>query len=416
MRNPNANMRRARRMRGDLPRISLRPMGSGPVYVGSHQPASLWSSIPRPLVFAVVGVLVIVLGVFVIPGALLSAGSAAAGQNGSVGPLFSSEDETAQSQPDQAVEYAPSIESIDAIADPGTSVAGFSLAANGTGSVPLLEPGQRIALEMALLPFDSNERTVGFCFFDLQTGGGYAYNIDAEVYGASSFKGPFFIYVCQEVLEPGNRSISSIDELAADTITWSDNASYHRLRQACDGYGSISLENWLAGINIDPGLANDTAFPSYTPRDSLKLWMNTYQYLQSGDPEIVEWAQSLLGGTERSMIREAVDPTAGEGLEIAISVDESAQGAERVTDAARNAYEAFSTAIEEPDEPITVYNKAGWISGEDYNATVDAGIIFEGDRAYLITIMTDIPESETNDAYVSDVVEALWNARDTLRV
>lgn len=402
-------------MRGDLPRISLRPLGSGPVYVGSHQPASLWSSVPRPLVLAVVGVLVVVLGVFVVPGALLSAGSAAAGQSGSVGPLFSSKGETAHDQPDGTVEYEPSTESVDAIADPGTSVAGFSLAANGAGSVPVLEPGQRIALEAALLPFEFNERTVGFCFFDLQTGSGYAYNIDAEVYGASSFKGPFFIYACQEVLEPGNRSISSIDELAADTITWSDNTSYHRLRRACDGYGSVSLENWLAGINVDPGLADDTAFPSYTPRDALKLWMNAYQYLQSGDPEIVNWAKGLLGGTERSMIREAVDPSTEEGLKIAISVDESAQGAERVTDAAGDAFEAFSIAIEEPDEPVAVYNKAGWISGEDYNATVDAGIIFEGDRAYLLTIMTDVPESEANDAYVSGVVEALWSARDTLR-
>lgn len=82
--------------------------------------------------------------------------------------------------------------------------------------------------------------------------------------------------------------------------------------------------------------------------------------------------------------------------------------------AADSAYEAYSIAIEEPSEPITVYDKAGWISGEDTNATIDAGIIVEGDRAYLMTIMTDVPESETNDAFVSGIAKALWNARGTL--
>ena len=61
-----------------------------------------------------------------------------------------------------------------------------------------------------------------------------------------------------------------------------------------------------------------------------------------------------------------------------------------------------------------MYDKAGWISGEDTNATIDAGIIVEGDRAYLMTIMTDVPESETNDAFVSGIAKALWNARGTL--
>ena len=413
MRTPHANMRRPRRVRGELPRVSMRPMGAAPVYIGSHQTASFWSRMPRPLALAAVGALVVVLGVFVVPGVLLSAESAAADQSGLVGPLFSSEEEDAQSEPASTAEYAPSIESLDAIADPGTNITGFSLAAEGTGRTPSLEPGQHISLEAALLPFSYNERTVGFCFFDLQTGSGYAYNIDAELYGASSFKGPFFIYACQEVLEPGNRSISSIDQLAADTITWSDNTSYYRLRRACDGYGSVSLEHWLSNLHVDPSLANDTAFPHYTPRDSLKLWMNAYQYLESGDPEIVEWAQQLLGSTERSMIRDAVAPKE-DGTEIAISIDESSQGAERVLSAADSAYEAYSIAIEEPSEPITVYDKAGWISGEDTNATIDAGIIVEGDRAYPMTIMTDVPESETNDAFVSGIAKALWNARGTL--
>ncbi len=101
--------------------------------------------------------------------------------------------------------------------------------------------------------------------------------------------------------------MSAIDDLAADTITWSDNSSYHKLRYTCEGYEEKTLPNWLADMNISTTLATDTAFPHYAPRDSLKLWMNAYLYFQTGDEDLVTWMEDLFSSTEFSMIRDAVE-------------------------------------------------------------------------------------------------------------
>ena len=42
---------------------------------------------------------------------------------------------------------------------------------------------------------------------------------------------------------------------------------------------------------------------------------------------------------------------------------------------------------------ITVRNKAGWIDGQDDDAVCDSGIVTINGRDYLITIMTNAPDS-----------------------
>lgn len=63
---------------------------------------------------------------------------------------------------------------------------------------------------------------------------------------------------------------------------------------------------------------------------------------------------------------------------------------------------------------VVVYDKAGWINGTDDDGVCDAGIIEENGRSYLITIMTNLADSATSRAKVSDVAAALWEQRDSL--
>lgn len=373
--------------------------GSGPIYVGSHAGSESKSPLQRIVPLAVMAAIVVILGVFVLPSFISSCSQA-----GSADPA--AEEGTAVEPVARTVSYTPSVESIDAIADPGENVAGFTLVTEGDSHIPSLSDEQQASIQAALAPFAENDRTVGFCIVDLQTGSGYAYNIDEQVYGASSFKGPYLVYVCQEVLEPGNLSVGAIDDLAADTITWSDNSSYHKLRYTCEGYEEKTLPNWLADMNISTTLATDTAFPHYAPRDSLKLWMNAYLYFQTGDEDLVTWMEDLFSSTEFSMIRDAVE------LE-EMSGEEALE--EQYVDFS-TPVELASARLEESRKPsVTVYDKGGWIGGEEDNALIDAGIVVEGDRAYLFTIMTGARDTDANRLYVTALAQAVWDARETLR-
>ncbi len=192
-------------------------------------------------------------------------------------------------------------------------------------------------------------------------------------------------------------------------------------------------------MNIDSSLADDTYFPHYSARDSLKLWMNAYLYFNSSDSTdtVVEWAKSLLSQTDTSWIRDAVEAV-GEGSseegatddsssesgaasgdgssdggdfsDDAVSDDDSSDGDSSEDESALGEEEASSASA----SSIFVYDKAGWIDGTEDDAICDAGIVVEGDTAYLITIMTGAPDSETNRTFVTSLAAALWNARVSL--
>lgn len=351
------------------------------------------------------------------------------------------------------IDYTPSVEGFDSLVDPGEEIAAFTLAAEGSNYTPTLDDSNRAAVQTALDVFAENDRTIGFVFVDLESGSGYSYNIDEDVYGASSFKGPVFIYGCQEALEPGILSMSTVNSMCENAIVWSDNRSYYQMRNYFEDYGEESLETWLANMNISSSLANDTSFPHYCARDSIKLWMNAYLYFESDDStdEIVSWAQDFFSGTEASMIRAGADPDAGEAgapadeadeagsdnasesgeaadsssendvtsddASVAVdSTDVSSAGdaSDGAGDASSNASSDDVSVAVDSTSTLVVYDKAGWINGSEDDALCDAGIIVDGDKAYLMSIMTSVPDSEDNQAYIADLVAALWGTRSTL--
>lgn len=343
------------------------------IFAGGMPRVHLFSALPWPVAAAVpiIGIiLIIVLAVYLV----------GAAQSCSVGDTANTEDTSEVVEP-VVISYEPNISSIDTIADSGESISGFTLITEGDSYTPTLSEDDQTAITAALNTFTNDGYDVGFVIVDLDSGAGYSYNIDTEIYGASAIKAPVLVYGCQQALETGRLSLSTIKSYAEGAIVDSDNTSYYRMRNYFESYASISLSAWLESIGVDGSLADDSSFPTYSPRDSLKFWMNTYLYLEDSESntDITAWLKSLFSSTKVSMIRDAVGTT-----------DENASAS------------------------VTVYNKAGWIDGTVDDAVNDAGIIVEGDSTYLISVMTTAPESDANFTKVSELVSALWDARDTL--
>lgn len=402
---------------------------------GSFAGGSFLSSLSLPVLYAlpvVVLILIIVLLVFVVS----SVQSCTAGtQNDQV--------EVQEVQP-MNLSYQASVTGLDSVADSGTTIAGFTLANEGQNYVPALSEEGANSIQSALSPFTENEYDIGFLMMDLQTGSGYAYNIDQEVYGASSFKGPVLIYGCQEALEPGILSIDTVNDSASNAITYSDNRSYYNMRALFEEYSEISLTSWLANMNIDSDVESDTSFPHYSARESAKLWMNAYLYFTSSesDSDIVSWAQDLFSQTEVSMLRAGVDPTfplVTDSGEVYISQTDQSNQSNGQDNQANNGEDSgenqtgdssgdqagqdesgdTSSGLSAADmatsgSGVVVYDKAGWLNGETDDGLCDAGIIYDGDKAYLLSIMSGAPDGDGTREDMARLVTALWGQRSTL--
>jgi len=222
--------------------------------------------------------------------------------------------------------YEPTTASIASMPSAAEGVTGFTLASDGTGYVPSMSAEQQAAVQSVLDQYAPNGRTVGFAFIDLRTGSGYAYDVDSDVYGASSFKAHVAVFACQSQAEGGAVKQSAFRQSAETAVVWSDNDAYYRLRNA-SGAKSEAFRSWLSGMGLDPALADDT-FPTYSVREAATLWMNSYLYLGSGDPSLANWLAGLMSTTNVSMIRDGVsgDVRLAPGLAAGVLV-EGASGA-----------------------------------------------------------------------------------------
>lgn len=382
---------------------SRRNQGLGSSWAADRAAASSW---PFATLTPIVALLAVVLLAVVLVGAISSCSAPSSDV---------SQEEESQAAP-VAISFSPSVQCIDGVSDPGTTVQGISLADASANYVPQLSDEGAAKIQDAVSAIASDGKTVGFVLVDMETGSGYAYNIDQRVYGASSFKGHVLIYGCQQALETGKTSISKVNANAQEAIINSDNKSYYRMRNAFEGAASESLSTWLSSMGISTTLESDTSFPHYSARESLKLWMNAYLYLNSSDSnqEITQWAKQLFSSTVVSMVRNGVDPSSNPlSQEKVHSVAEELKGTVLGSlktvevGTAKNAQADSSSSV-------TVYDKAGWINGTEDDAVCDAGIIEEDGKHYLITIMTNLADSDSSRTKVSNLAAALWDQRATL--
>lgn len=146
----------------------------------------------------------------------------------------------------------------------GDTVQAFSLVDNKT---PTLED-ESLALLQDALSRAQELGDVGVVFYDLSSGKGVTYNPDVEVYGASSYKALYALYICESLVETGQVSLDdslgtyggynmgwqTVRDLIDAAVVNSDNDSFIALRAAFD---SVGYEDWIASLGIDYDTALD---------------------------------------------------------------------------------------------------------------------------------------------------------------
>lgn len=263
----------------------------------------------------------------------------------------------------------------------GDTVQTFSLVDD---QIPALEDESLAALQDTL---DQAQELgdVGVVFYDLSSGKGVTYNADAEVYGASSYKALYVLYVCELLVETGQVSLDdalgtyggnsmgwlTVRDLIETSVVNSDNDSFVALRATFDQDG---YEDWIAALGVEDEVALDpmSDFPTYCPRTSVKLWREMSEYL-SRESETSQWLSGLLASTTRSFIRDGI-----------------------------------------ADDHTMVRNKAGWISEAGCNATCDAGLIDVDGDTYIMSIMSSMPWSDRSSEAVAAIAKALYDTRAAL--
>ncbi|WP_251198207.1 serine hydrolase [Anaerotardibacter muris] len=309
--------------------------------------------------------LAVVVAVIVVGAALIFTG------HGCSGPA--PQEETPAEEEAPVVTYSPNETDVQSLnANPNT-ITSFSLVQSGNQMYPELSEEDNKAITSALSIYKTDNEDVGFLIMNLNTGSGYCYNIDTEIYGASTYKGPLSVFLCEEYIDAGNIKKSSVSERIENSIIWSDNNSYRSLKHGFDG---STHNEWLLEMDIDPSDYSAT-FPTYSVRDSATLWMHAWEYLNS-DSDTAEWLKGLFSRTETSFLR--------------------------------------TGAIQAGMENATVYNKAGWCvsSSEQADSVNDAGIVVDGDNAYLVVAFSSEPDSPRTEANLANLFEALLNVRHSL--
>ena len=356
-------------------------------------PASPRGALPfsgRPLLGVLLAVLVIVLLAIFISSTVSRCDKSeedVASEPQQVAQVQQEEQQSEASEEVQAVSFDPSPQELDNIPS-SSGIETFSLS---NASVPEISEEQRSAIQEAL-DNATEQGDIGFVFYSLETGRGISYNADATVYGASSFKGPYALYICESLVESGTISLDSactgttlydsssyynggsymVSGLIDDAIIYSDNNAYGSLR---DSYDTMGFDEWVTGVGADDATYRaDSWYPWYCARSSAKLWTEMYNYLES-NTETATYLSALLGQTETSFIRDALQ-----------------------------------------DTNALVKDKAGWCSDSDpnYNGVCDAGIVSVDGHPFVLSVMTGMADSEQNRLLFQEIARSVFETNETL--
>lgn len=287
--------------------------------------------------------------------------------------------------------YAPTLADLESLPGQADPLA-FCLNPESPDEAPALSEASAASLQEAREAFVDRGWDVGYLLVDLETGRGLAGNLDVAAYGASTFKAPYALYLCETQLDTGLAAFDTpcfegpatafmdpagtylhdgiasypLGELVADSITQSDNDSYRILRASYDAAG---FPGWIADQQLPSSLTDDW-FPTYSTRTSGMLWLLTAQYL-NGDAASAAWLSELLGQSETSFLRNAL-----------------------------------------PQE-AAVRGKAGWYADDDpaFCGTCDAGIVSAGGRDYLVCAMSTAPFSADGQGLLESLLTAVFDAR-----
>ncbi len=218
-------------------------------------------------------------------------------------------------------------------------------------------------IEKEIKKITDTGRMVSFISVDLTTDQGIAFNPDQKTTSQSTIKGP---YLASALDEDATRFNDENRNDFKQTITVSSGESYEKLRTK---FGSDAILKWCKELSIDNTYADQLYPRNITARDMAKIWTKMYEFLNThGD--LNEFV-SYFTGTKFSAIYHEL------GKDYTI---QSKPGWENGTND-----DALS------DEPRYDVD-AKYLDKNPLNdevATNDAGIVYAGEKPYILVIFTD---------------------------
>ena len=308
----------------------------------------------------------------------------------------------------------------------------FSLAG---ADAPSVSDKARQSIEQALSAVQSQGK-VGFVVYDVDSGAGISCNPDISVYGASSFKAPYALYVCETQVETGAVTLPSVsdnpfeglfgqgsyvEQCMQNAIVYSDNDSFSALRRMFDDEGYEQWEEYL-GI-YDTALTEESDFPWYCPRSSAKVWTEMYNYLLTGSDNAL-WLTTTCTQTTTSFLRDALESQGAEVMNKAGWYADSDMGsnAGQRSDGAQtgklkswrgSSSYAYADEVQAGDGATGEASEEGEQQAEEepgYNSICDAGIVTIGGKTYVASFMSGMPDSDENRELLENLIEAVFGA------
>lgn len=337
---------------------------------------------------------------------------------------------------DKLPAHTPTREDIESLPDQKAPFA-FAFVTDDSTPAPVLSDRSLVALSNALAYYDTDGREASYLMMDMTTGRGIAGNLDASIYGASSFKGPFCVYVTQRELPNDiNAASTSRTTQIENAIIYSDNASYGQLRS---DFGTAGIKEWLGEAGVSEAIADDTYFPTYTGRQSALMWLKIYDYLENTDTSAAQWLSDTFAKTEVSFLRNGALGTSSAGhtdylpaegsgeeeeeqeVELAIDVadgtapEDDAQLAVTLADDGEGEEQVEpAPVVDSLGDSVVVRNKAGWIAGEEDDAICDSGIVTINGHNYLMVVMTSAADSAEGEQAFAHLARTLFEIRGDL--
>lgn len=220
------------------------------------------------------------------------------------------------------------------------------------------------ALQSALAECWDSGFDVGFISVDCNTGMTISANADTTFYGASTIKGLYATYLCEELLESGEISLGSVEDIMYSTIVYSNNDTYSTLRY---NYGSQSgFNEWLSEVGVgELGL-----YDYYTPKTLAKAWTHILEY-ESSNGDYVGFWRSIFDHGDMSSINDALG--------------------------------------------CTVYSKPGWFDGGSIGYILDdAGIVKNGSGTYVLAVMSNAYPYNWQKDTIENLVRAIDNVHSAI--
>lgn len=309
-----------------------------------------------------------------------------ASPEGDSGPSDMPEEAVSGEDGDAASEQRAYQDELNNFSSEGYELTSFALFGDEPAQIP--EDTAEKAQEALSAIITGQGGTAGAVLLDEDSGRGIAINADTDVYGASAYKVAYLSYLLSEKVEKGKASLDSsyqvtydytdeepnidpgtytLRELIEAVVRTSDDNAMQTLRHEFD---DADYAEWFSRFDFDYDAYSYC--PYYTARELAKFWGDTEQYLESGTPEAA-WLDGLLYETNVSYIRDGVEATGAQ-----------------------------------------VRNKAGWYHSSTGSSTTDGALITLDGHTYVMTIMTDLPDTQANRDRVAALAEALFEARTVL--